>query len=199
MKLLKNILCTLIAKSFSTWPSMKGGSWLTPIGLLPDTKNCGLRMRRECRQRFPCHWLKKTLVSDPGMHHGTCVTNVPWCMPGLLNRGGGENVAGILGACATRNFMYLARGPLRGHLSFQFNRINWKSTDNCGLDDVCSWWPRICFSYFTQFDLFYLLYQDSTPPIRFWYCVDIVCNPSLLCVTVFFFLLPYSKILWCMF
>ena len=23
-------------------------------------------------------------VSDPDMHHGTCVTHVPWCMPGLL-------------------------------------------------------------------------------------------------------------------
>ena len=24
------------------------------------------------------------LVSDPGMHQGTCVTHVPWCMPGSL-------------------------------------------------------------------------------------------------------------------
>ena len=93
-------------------------------------------MRRECRHCFPRHWFKKTLVSDPGMHHGTCVTNVPWYMQGSLNRGGGENVAGILGACATRYFMYLARGSLRGHLSFQFNRVNWKSTDNCGLDNA---------------------------------------------------------------
>ena len=27
------------------------------------------------------------LVSDPDMHHGTCVTHVPWCMPGLLTSG----------------------------------------------------------------------------------------------------------------
>ena len=26
-------------------------------------------------------------VSDPGMHHGTCVTRVPWCMPGSLTNG----------------------------------------------------------------------------------------------------------------
>ena len=32
------------------------------------------------------------------MRHGTCVTHVPWCMPGSLTRGGGENVPG---ACAT--------------------------------------------------------------------------------------------------
>ena len=25
--------------------------------------------------------------SDPDMHHGTCVTHVPWCMPGSLTSG----------------------------------------------------------------------------------------------------------------
>ena len=25
--------------------------------------------------------------SDPGMHHDTCVTHVPWCMPGSLTSG----------------------------------------------------------------------------------------------------------------
>ena len=55
---------------------------------------------------------RKPLVSDPGMHHGTCVTHVPWCMLGSLTRGGGENVPGIPGAYATHNFTYLARGPL---------------------------------------------------------------------------------------
>ena len=47
------------------------------------------------------------------MHHGTCVTHVPRCMPGLLifEVGGGKNVPGIIGACATCNVTYLARGP----------------------------------------------------------------------------------------
>ena len=46
--------------------------------LLPDRQNCGLRMRRECRELFPRHRLQgKPLVSDPGMHHSTCVTHVP--------------------------------------------------------------------------------------------------------------------------
>ena len=62
---------------------------------------------------FPRHRLQmKPLISDPGMHHGTCVTHVPWCMSGSQIRGGGENVPGIPGACATLNFMYLARGPM---------------------------------------------------------------------------------------
>ena len=53
------------------------------MGLLPDTQNCGLRMRRECWERFPPpQWF-----SNPDMHHGTCVTHVPWCMPGLLTSG----------------------------------------------------------------------------------------------------------------
>ena len=62
-------------------------------------------------------------VSAPDMHHGTCVTHVPWFMPGSLTSsslwsrslgkrevGGGENVPGIPGACATQNFTYLVRG-----------------------------------------------------------------------------------------
>ena len=55
---------------------------------------------------------KKPLLSDPDMHHGTCVTQVPWCMPKSLTRGGGKNVPGIPGACVTHNFTYLARSPL---------------------------------------------------------------------------------------
>ena len=37
-------------------------------------------MRREC---FP----PPPLVSDPNMHHGTCVTHVPWCILGSLTSG----------------------------------------------------------------------------------------------------------------
>ena len=66
------------------------------MGLLPDTQNCGLRMRRVCRERFP-------------RHRGWAI---PICMPGsqtsgFLEVGLGENVRGIPGACVTRNFAYL--------------------------------------------------------------------------------------------
>ena len=72
-------------------------------------------MRHECRKCFPLHRLeKKPPVSDQGMHHGTCVTHVPWCMSGSLTR---ENVPGIPGTCATHNFMYLARGPWLSKMS----------------------------------------------------------------------------------
>ena len=72
-------------------------------------------MCRECRESVPRHRLqRKPLVSDPGMHHGTCVAHVLWCMSRSLTRGSGENFPGIPGACATRNFTYLVRGPLEG-------------------------------------------------------------------------------------
>ena len=55
-------------------------------------------------------------VSNPDMHHGTCVTHVPWCMPGSLTSGSlwsrwWGNVPVIPDACATRNFTHLVRGP----------------------------------------------------------------------------------------
>ena len=48
------------------------------------------------RRRFR----SKSLVSDSGMHHGTCVTHVPWCMSGSLTRSDWGNFPGIPGACA---------------------------------------------------------------------------------------------------
>ena len=60
---------------------------------------------------------RKPLVSDPGMHHGTCVTHVPWCLPGSLTRGDRENIPGITSACATIRLTYLARGPYCYHFS----------------------------------------------------------------------------------
>ena len=45
------------------------------------------------------------------MPHGTCVTHVPWGMPGSLTSGGGENAPGIPGAFTAHNFTCLVRGP----------------------------------------------------------------------------------------
>ena len=70
-------------------------------------------MRWECRQRFSHRWLKrKPLVSNPGMHPSTCVTHVLGCLSGSLICIDGENIPGIPGACGSRDFTYLARGPL---------------------------------------------------------------------------------------
>ena len=78
------------------------------------------------------------------MPHGTFVTHVPWCMSGSLTRDGGENVPGIPGACATRNFAYLVRGP-------------------CG---VISYSARPCDIYCKAWWMFH--YSWRAPPISFY-------------------------------
>ena len=54
----------------------------------------------------PTRYVTLQVAHAPGLSG----THVPWCMSGLLTRGGGENVPGIPGACATHTFSYLARG-----------------------------------------------------------------------------------------
>ena len=53
-----------------------------------------------CWERFSPlrRLLRKLLVSDPGMHHSTCVMHVQWCMSGSLTCGDGD--PGIPSACA---------------------------------------------------------------------------------------------------
>ena len=67
---------------------------------------------------MPGTFSKPPRVSDPDMHHGTCVKHVPCCMPESLTSAflwfrWRENVPGIPCACATRNLAYLVRGPWR--------------------------------------------------------------------------------------
>ena len=63
----------------------------TNMGLLPDTQNCGLRVHRECRERFPA-------TSGWRSRHAS--------------RHVRDGIPGILGACATpRNVAYLVRSP----------------------------------------------------------------------------------------
>ena len=100
-------------------------------------------MRWEFRERFPRLRLqRKARVSDPDMHHGTCVAHVPWCMSGSLTSGGGENLPGIPGACATCNFTYRVRGPWQ-IISFAMQiqqELTHRSTNELAAilaDDIC--------------------------------------------------------------
>ena len=92
--------------------------FLSTMGLFPDTKTCGLRMHRECQEHFPHH---------RGLAIPTCITARAsrtcrdayrdlW-LAVSFEVGGGENVPGILGACATRKFTHLVRGPWSGHMT----------------------------------------------------------------------------------
>ena len=127
----------------------------SPKNLLPDTRICAMCMRRECRERFPRHQhQRKPLVSDHGMHHGT------WCMSGTLTRGGGENLPGIPGACATLDFTHLARGSLSTTLHKDLYKLSLAAFDVVvsaptgvsSINKVASWQVSI-FQYLSVFVL----------------------------------------------
>ena len=80
-------------------------------------------MRREYRERFPRH---------RGLAIPTCIIS--------FEVGGGENVPGIPGVCATHIFMYLARGPwTRGYIPlFYEDVITYPCTNSdAGLANRC--------------------------------------------------------------
>ena len=61
------------------------------------------------------------------MHHCMCVTHVPWCMSGWLTCCGGKKRSRHSRRMRTRNFTYLARGPLTFYASVYVNNVRYKS------------------------------------------------------------------------
>ena len=78
-------------------------------------------------------------VGDTDMHHGTCVTHVPWCMPGSLTssfiwrRRRGKTFP----AFPTHDFTYLVRGPL-------FRMRSWNNGVRCMSFCIllATWWCK---------------------------------------------------------
>ena len=94
----RGIMTTISTIKVSLLPSKAGSQ---PWASYQIRKIAGCACAGNAGNVFPRRrFQRKPLVSDPGMHHGTCVTHVPWCMSGSLTRGDGENVPGIPGACA---------------------------------------------------------------------------------------------------
>ena len=94
--------------------------WITCISWASyqtDTLKYRLRMSRKCRQRFPRH---------RGLAIPTCIK----ARAVSFEVGGGENAAGIPGACATCNFRYLARGTWRITL-IQPLQSYWSQLNHC--------------------------------------------------------------------
>ena len=82
------------------------------ITIQSKTTACGLRMRRECRERFSCHRGIAIPTCTTARASRTCRDACrDRSLAGSFEVSGGENVPGIPGACATRNFTYLIRGP----------------------------------------------------------------------------------------
>ena len=82
-------------------------------GLLSNTSNCGCTCAGNARNVFPAttgkqsrHASRHVLDARAVMHAGIANSRFP------LNSTAGENVPGIPGACAKRNFTHLVRSPL---------------------------------------------------------------------------------------
>ena len=81
-----------------------------PMGLLPDSAHA---------QGMTGTFSPPPRVSDPDMHHGTCVTHVPWCMSWsllLVSFEVGRRGKHSRHSRRMRNFTYLVRGPLQRYL-----------------------------------------------------------------------------------
>ena len=123
-------------------------------------------------------------VSDAGMHHGTSVTHVPWCMPASLTggflwsrRGVGGNLPGIPGACATRNFTYLVRGPWHWNY-FRITGSVWG--DSSGLwDTILIQIPVVhSFDIFVVIDVTVIMIQYLYTPLK-WLMDQSFCFPEI--------------------
>ena len=115
-------------KQMSTWASYQ----IHKIAGCTCAGNAGNGSPRRRYQRKP-------LVSAPGMHNGTCVTHVPWCMSGLLIRGGGGNVHGILGAWAPAILRIWQEAHCVGNSNHPHptnSRPRWLSASNDSYDAV---------------------------------------------------------------
>ena len=123
-------------------------------------------MRWEYRGRFspPLTSQRKSLVSDPGMHHGMCVMHMPWCMSGSLTRGAGENARDTVVACVTRNFTYLVRGPWWRHQMETFSALLALRAGNSSVTgEFPSQRPVTC-----SFDIFLDLRQNKRLSKQSW-------------------------------
>ena len=65
-----------------------GHEWCQTTGKMPQWASCQIRKIAGAHAPgMPGTFSPSPHVSDPDMHHGTCVTHVPWCMPGSLTSG----------------------------------------------------------------------------------------------------------------
>ena len=116
------------------------------MGLLPDTQNCGCACAGNAGNVFPVTAGKRSRHASRHVRHARAVMHAGianWRFP--FKSAAGENVPGIPGACATRNFAYLARGPwTRNHIHYKvgWNYFRIPNFNGCAVD-VWDWLSNI--------------------------------------------------------
>ena len=75
-------------QSLTTWQRISQAWRRSEIGLAPSHGPLAryINLRVVHAPEMPGTLSPSPRVSDPNMHHGTCVTHVLWCMPGLRMR-----------------------------------------------------------------------------------------------------------------
>ena len=111
---LQAILCACksfgltIPQNLTTWLV----TWWHTMSLLPDAWNCGLRMSRECRERFPPPPTSKEIASYRPRHASRHVRDARAVMHVGIAYPRWRGKRSWQSWCMrTRNFTYLARGP----------------------------------------------------------------------------------------
>ena len=131
------------------------------MGLLPNTSNCGYAYAGNAGNVFPAtagkqsrHASRHVRDARAVMHAGMANSRFP------LNSTVGENVPGIPGACATRDFTYLVRGPWHVMPWKRFPCYNQVNVSSMSTSAVMAWnvsVPRAPFTNMIKLILFHTL------------------------------------------
>ena len=74
-------------RGFGSWWVITYDSFTWMQSLIHGPPARYVKLRIAHAPEMPGTFFPPPRVSDPDMHHGTCVTHVPWCMPELLTSG----------------------------------------------------------------------------------------------------------------
>ena len=87
-RFVKRLMDTL--EKTESWHAHHFQNMFTPWASYQIRRMAGCACAGDAGNVFPTTDFERN--SYPGMHHGTCVAHVSWCMSGSLTIGGGENV-----------------------------------------------------------------------------------------------------------
>ena len=114
---------------------------------------------------------RKPLISDPGIHHGTCVTHMPWCIAGSVTRGSrGKRSKHFLRMCNPQ-FYVSGKRPIQGSIYitllkiyYQPNGKSWYTNYINAHVDIVSTGPSMDSALHACHAIMRLYWSWSSPP-----------------------------------